>query len=519
MDKFHIEFYKWSDDYKKLNNSCKKFLQLNDIQFYFPILSLYLYYHNTKYSHKKIDLDRRYIVKEILEINYLKYYNSNSLIKAQILDQKTNTYVIEELFCKCIPILDPLHFIMNNYNNLVKRNPLLPSNYNYNTFGKINDMNNSAYIDTFFGYICSYITMNNLNPSFSIFYGSVNGISNKYHFDITDEYDELKNEKWFYKNLGKLFSIDMYVDSDSDYDSESDSVSESDESTKSKSKSESELLKYKSKTGSLKYKSKSESFKTKSRSSRSSRSSNSSYSDNSDYICLIKDIPVQCFFIEKLDGTLEDFLKKDVNKDFLLSGLFQITFALHYLQKKLNFTHNDLHINNVMYTKTEKTYLYYKFNNIYFKIPTFGYLFKMIDFGRSIFTFQNKMFFNDTFNQHGEAEGQYTYPIKHLLYTNGNKELILPNFNFDLCRLAITILDELCLEDNEENKELIDFIKSLTLDVNDEYLYKLEDDFNMYIEIAKKSNRAKPSNVIQYQIFNKFRVKKKNFPKKTYYSV
>ena len=69
MDKFHIEFYKW-DDYKIFYDSCKKFLNLNDIQFYFPILSLYLYYHNTKYSHKKIDLDRRYFVKEILSIEY-----------------------------------------------------------------------------------------------------------------------------------------------------------------------------------------------------------------------------------------------------------------------------------------------------------------------------------------------------------------------------------------------------------------------------------------------------------------
>ena len=78
-----------------------------------------------------------------------------------------------------------------------------------------------------------------------------------------------------------------------------------------------------------------------------------------------------------------------------------------------------------MYTKTDKTYLYYKFNNIYFKVPTFGYLFKIIDFGRSIFTFQNKVFFIDTFNKHGEAEGQYTYPNRHLLYMNDNKEFYM----------------------------------------------------------------------------------------------
>ena len=33
-----------------------------------------------------------------------------------------------------------------------------------------------------------------------------------------------------------------------------------------------------------------------------------------------------------------------------------------------------------MFKKTEKKFLYYKFNNQYFKIPTYGYLFKIIDF-------------------------------------------------------------------------------------------------------------------------------------------
>ena len=506
MDNFHISFYKWDKSYKKFYDSLKNILKINNPQTYFPILSLYLYFHNTKNSHKCIDLERRFIVKEILEIDYLKYYNSNSLIKANIFDQKTKTYEIRELFCKCMPILDPLHFIMNNYSNLIPRNPLLPSNYNFNTFDKINDMNNSAYIDTFFGYICSYITTNDINPSFSTFYGSVNGISNKYHFDITEEYDDLKNEKWFHRNLGKLFSIDMYVDSDSDSDSESDSShNESLKSNKSNISSNRSSIS----SNSL------ESLKSDN-SVNSRNSSHSSYHD-SDYVCILKGLPVQLFFIQKLDGTLEDFLKVDVHIDLLLSAILQVCFAIHLLQKKFMFTHNDLHINNVMYTKTDKTYLYYKFNNIYFKVPTFGYLFKIIDFGRSIFTFQNKVFFNDTFNRHGEAEGQYTYPNRHLLYMNDNKELITPNFNFDLCRLAITILDELELEDSEQNSEFIDFIKSLTKDKNGGFLYELEDDFNMYIEIAKSACNSRPCDIICNDIFKKFRIKKKNFPKRNFY--
>ena len=510
MDELTIKFYKWDKDFKKFFHTCKKYLNIYNSQFYFPILSLYIYYHNTKNSHKKIDLDRRYILKEILNIDYLKYYNSNSIIKSTIFDNKLKIYNQEELFCKCMPLLDPLHFIMNNYNNIYKRNSLLPSNYNFNTFDKLNDMNNNAYIDTFFGYLCSELTINNISPSFSKFYGTVNGISNKFHYDITEEYDEIKNEKWFSRNLGKLFTIDMYVDSDDD---------ESNSSLNSSLKSSNKSLKSSNKSSNKSSKSSNKSSNKSSKNSLNSSCDSSISENNNDYICIIKDIPVQFFFIEKLDGTMEDFLtEEDVNKDLLLSCILQISIALHLLQKKFLFTHNDLHINNIMYTKTDKTYLYYKFNNIYFKVPTFGYIFKIIDFGRSIFTFNNKVFFNDTFDRHGEAEGQYTYPNKHLLFMNDNSDFIQPNFNFDLCRLAITILDEINLENSDENKEFIDFIKSLTLSNENEYLYKLDDNFDMYIEIAKKANNSRPCEIIKNNIFNKFRIKKKQFPKKNYYS-
>tara|TARA_B100000676_G_C17774637_1_gene678593 strand:+ start:88 stop:615 length:528 start_codon:yes stop_codon:yes gene_type:complete len=175
-----------------------------------------------------------------------------------------------------------------------------------------------------------------------------------------------------------------------------------------------------------------------------------------------------------------------------------------------------------MYVATEKTFLYYKFNNIYYKVPTFGYLFKLIDFGRSIFTFHNKVFFNDTFEKHGEAEGQYTTPQNHLNFKEKDKEIIHQNFHFDLCRLAITILDvcEFNPTINYSNKQsFVDFIYNLTLTDNGESLYNLPDNFNMYISISKFASNALPKNVIQNIIFNQYRIKKKNFPKKSYYSI
>ena len=116
-------------------------------------VNLYFNIHNTKNSHKTIDLDRRFFIKEITSLIKEKYETSNTIMKCKVYDKMQNSVSEKDIFCKCIPLLDPLYFLMNNYNNLIHRNPLLPSNYSYNSFSKINDMNNTAYIDTFFSYI------------------------------------------------------------------------------------------------------------------------------------------------------------------------------------------------------------------------------------------------------------------------------------------------------------------------------------------------------------------------------
>ena len=478
----NIQYHKWNKKQMNiLSKSCYEILNIKEIQFYQPYFSLYFHIYNTKKSHKMIDLQRRFFLKEIIHLTNEKYHTSNIFVDCKIYDNQKNLEFSKELFCKCIPLLDPLYYIMNNYNNFVHRNKLLPSCYNYNTFQKINNMHNSAYIDTFLSYICSEITIQDLLPSFPIFYGAFNGIKEKFNFDISDDYDSLKNEYWFHKNMNQYdFIIDMYVSSDSEEEiSSSDSSSDSDSD------------------------------------------SDSNYGNN-DYIIMLQDIPVQCFFIEKLHGTLEDLLDKDTMKvEIILSCIFQVSFALMFMQKYYKFTHNDLHINNIMYTSTDKTFLYYKLNNIYYKVPTFGYLYKIIDFGRSIFTFHKKLFFNDTFEKYGEAEGQYTEPKNHLNYET-KRETIQQNFHFDLCRLAITILDVCGYDkdiDYKEKTQLFNFLYNMTLTESGDSLFDLEDDFDMYISISKYATNSLPKNILQNIIFNQYRVKKKYFPKKSYYSV
>ena len=131
-----------------------------------------------------------------------------------------------------------------------------------------------------------------------------------------------------------------------------------------------------------------------------------------DYIATFKNFPVIYLFIESLEGTLEDLSFKMFNLDLLKSCLFQITFALIYLQKNITILLTMiLHINNIMYQSTDRPYLYYKYNNQYYKVPTYGKLFKIIDFGRSIFTFlQKNLYASTSFQSMVKAESDVYSP-------------------------------------------------------------------------------------------------------------
>ena len=95
--------------------------------------------------------------------------------------------------------------------------------------------------------------------------------------------------------------------------------------------------------------------------------SESSDEDNDDgedeIMCSIKEFPVQSIILECCDETLDDYMRNNNLKDDELESIvLQILFTLITYQKCFSFTHNDLHTNNIVYTKTEKQYLNYKFN-------------------------------------------------------------------------------------------------------------------------------------------------------------
>jgi hypothetical protein len=47
----------------------------------------------------------------------------------------------------------------------------------------------------------------------------------------------------------------------------------------------------------------------------------------------------------------------------------------------------------------------------------------------------------------------------------------------------------------------------------------MKDDFNLYVSIARHASNSLPRDVLQDPIFRDFRVKKKSFPRKSYYGL
>ena len=154
----------------------------------------------------------------------------------------------------------------------------------------------------------------------------------------------------------------------------------------------------------------------------------------------------------------------------------------------------------------------------YTRVPTFGKIFKIIDFGRSIYTYKGKVICSDSFHPKGDAATQYNFG----LYYNEKKKLVEPNYSFDLCRLGCSLYDYF-VDDMEE--ELEDPIVKLVSewihdDNNKNILYKKNGEerypeFKLYKMIARTVHNHTPQKQLERPMFKSYIVKKKKVKKKT----
>jgi hypothetical protein len=330
---------------------------------------------------------------------------------------------------------------------------------------RLQNPNNAGYV----GALASILLSESGCPHFPKVFGVYTGIVDTHTVDISDDYEELSGRGWFGDNLGKTFDLqlrdvpndvefshtrrhracigvgdeallDGVEDIDADHVSNpetAESASEFNESSDSSFEHENETTT----TGD-------DIFDIESCDCEDDES-DSEYADDDDdepfAWATFRDVPVVTTVMEKCDLTFVDMIRLHKEPEKHVAWVAQIVFAMAFAQRTFGLTHNDLHSNNVMCVPTTEEYLYYNHANTLYRVPTYGYLIKIIDFDRAIFSVrlqgmkEPKLFASSQFNVGEEAEGQYNmepFYVREFPH-------ILPNPSFDLVRFAISVFWDL----------------------------------------------------------------------------
>jgi hypothetical protein len=223
----------------------------------------------------------------------------------------------------------------------------------------------------------------------------------------------------------------------------------------------------------------------------------------------INKFPIQGITLQKCDGTLDNLFETQcMDKDEGISILMQIIMTLLCYQKTLQFTHNDLHTNNIMFVNTEEEFIYYVYNRNTYKVPTFGKIYKIIDFGRAIYNYNGQRFCSDSFAPAGDASTQYNCEP----YMDNDKPRLDPNYSFDLCRLGCSLYDFVIDDDVPigEYDEFQQIIYNWCLDDNNKnILYKKNGEerypnFKLYKMIARTVHNKTPDDQLSTPIFKQY---------------
>ena len=474
----------------------------------------------------------------------------------EIMNCNTDEIIEKPVFIKFAPLLDPVKFMIGKYNMNDERLRVLPK-FNISDqsdiFPKYLEKNNVAYVDCFFSYLSSRL-LNDYGFVHGIdFYGCCTGIQKKYKMNVADDLDYICESKYFHEHVGKLFTISdetagqvetvdsrcnkkrLEIGDDEDVESiislgaesigvdpldvndaleevyERASIDNSVMDSDSEEESEEDASESVSENTSCSDETESTDQTESTDEMESTESSTSgSFSDDEIY-AYINEFPVQMICLEKCEGTFDKLLENsELDKPAGISALFQIAVTLLVYQKVFKMTHNDLHTNNIMYKSTDVEYLYYKCGGKLYRVPTFGRIYKIIDFGRAIYKCQGNVFCSDSFSHGGDAYSQYNCEP----FLNENKPRLEPNMSFDLCRLGCSMYDFL-IDDEDVYEDLDEFQKMVADWCNDDdgkhMLYKKNGqerypNFKLYKMIARTVHYHTPENQFANGLFTEYEV-------------
>ena len=462
--------------------------------------------------------------------------NSDDLFARVVSFEDSSTCVIETVekkqynsYCKVSHLLDPIRSLQNYYSHEKKGDR--------RRINKLNNPANQAYVDTLANYLCGQLRERNISPHFCKFYGGFKAIAKTYRYNISEEFESYRNYRdfWDRRREGKFklhFNGDETIETpksslrstafsystEQSYSSDESHISLEDESLIVEKLDDLQSV---------------HSFQ-----SGSSSSSASDGSDDSDESCEsvqsvyaeLSEYPVMLIFQERMEGVLDDLLEEDKEENWEKTWTvwtFQIIAALCVAQGVLGFTHNDLHTNNIVWDKTDIEFLFYRSRDgTVWKIPTYGRILRIIDFGRSIFRIKDKWFISDDYEDGGDAEGQYNFGKIY----NPKRAEVNPNPSFDLCRYSVSIIEALYPEMpvelldgkvlSKEDKWIIqetesplwNLLWSWLIDNEGRNVLRDEDgterfpDFDLYQHISKHVFDAKPQAQLHKDIFNSYKI-------------
>jgi hypothetical protein len=463
-------------------------------------------------------------------------------------------------FLKATHLLDPVQWIRGRY-SLPKENGL-PWYYRsgLRTWMKLHDPGNQAYVEAIAAYALGRLREEDVSPHFNFFYGAFCARANTYRYNLSEDFPSFRHEKWFWRsnqrNLFKLrfqnekgemedFPEDVLREFVEAADSESGS-SVSEESLEVDDLDDDAIGSIHSADAmdDVSYAEDDEepSAQNPSEGGGESESDEDSEENVAIYVEL-EDFPVMLTLVEINDGTMDSLFEEPERvgaipgskewEDRWAAWLFQVVAALCCAQTVIGFTHNDLHTNNIVYVSTEKEYIYYKTRaGSVFRVPTFGKLFRIIDFGRAIFTINGRMYISDDFKPGNDADGQYSFaPL-----CSRPREVVAPNPSFDLCRLAVSLMDGVfpTTPDAQEGGGILSEEPGLRVEKTVSPLYNMvwtwmiDDegcnvfvnpdgsdrfpDFDLYKQIAAKCHRAIPSQQLHQEAFDGFQISAAQVP-------
>ena len=536
-----------------------------EIQNYIPVYKEFFNLTNKNYKNVNFKLNNnlKSLVDKVSENKFL----------CEIENSEKKDIIKKNVYLKFAHLIDPIKYMLGKYKDVDEekffRLPIINENSEIensenNYLDKYNLIHNSSYIDGLFSFISSKTKEDNFIHA-NDFYGMFLGIQKNYKIDVSDDLEYLFQSEYFHNKKNILFSLEsndnIYLDKSYKYKKPLQIINDNtnleidefpnellntifisplnnnelDVTIDVSNNKIKENIIYENLNNNNTSRKTDDSGSTCSSSSSKTENNNSeggSEEEDSDEgsdegsdedsdegseeelnsYGIINKYPTLVIATECCEITLDEYMNtSEINNNEWKSILFQIIVILIKYQKLFDFTHNDLHNCNVVFEMTEREYLYYKIDNVNYKVPSYGKVYKIIDFGRAIFKINEKRFCSDCFNKGEDADSQYNCEP----FITKEKPIIEPNNSFDLCRFGCSMYDYFIDDIDEEDEvckknPIANLIRKWCLDDNEKnILYKKTGEerypeFKLYKMIARNVHHHIPIKEIKNKLFEKF---------------